>query len=384
MQTSPQSSKRLIDDEILAISLQLYLLQTDEAIGKLPSTSDRAVAIQAYRDLLTSERTTLNDEKMAKSIEVAVTLDEEVLREFVQIDEQERADREMALRLSGRAVPGRRDSNAPFRINEERNVPVAGPSTARVKSSIIAFRSNNQGRQAALQEVPKEKHECIVCLVEGSDYKKVPSPCTHHYCSPCLKTHCEMTLRDRSLIPLKCCESALPDDWIKEALTEDQYAKYASFREENLITVGETIVDPEFSKTVTQLGWKICKRCAVGVERTFGCNHITCKCGYEFCYRCGAGWEPRECLCDLYSATELEQHIDRIAPNVVNRAERDRLRNLFQNHDQHVHTWDRHQIYSRPYRQCRNCNWYCNKWYFQCNSCYEIACQMCRYNRRRY
>lgn len=26
------------------------------------------------------------------------------------------------------------------------------------------------------------------------------------------------------------------------------------------------------------------------VEKVEGCNHITCKCKYEFCYLCGGAW----------------------------------------------------------------------------------------------
>ena len=34
-------------------------------------------------------------------------------------------------------------------------------------------------------------------------------------------------------------------------------------------------------------GWKACPTCASMVERSSGCLHMTCRCGTEFCYRCG-------------------------------------------------------------------------------------------------
>jgi hypothetical protein len=36
--------------------------------------------------------------------------------------------------------------------------------------------------------------------------------------------------------------------------------------------------------------WRQCRRCNVVVERDEGCLHITCTCGYEFCYSCGGLW----------------------------------------------------------------------------------------------
>lgn len=33
--------------------------------------------------------------------------------------------------------------------------------------------------------------------------------------------------------------------------------------------------------------YKMCPKCKFYVERTEGCNHMTCKCGNHFCYKCG-------------------------------------------------------------------------------------------------
>ncbi|KAK4199561.1 hypothetical protein QBC40DRAFT_254894 [Triangularia verruculosa] len=45
-------------------------------------------------------------------------------------------------------------------------------------------------------------------------------------------------------------------------------------------------------KLMGQMGWKRCPRCKAGVEKTEGCNHITCLCGVEWCYRCEGLWGP--------------------------------------------------------------------------------------------
>jgi len=39
--------------------------------------------------------------------------------------------------------------------------------------------------------------------------------------------------------------------------------------------------------------YRQCKRCKFVVERSQGCNKITCRCGFHFCYVCGADWDNR-------------------------------------------------------------------------------------------
>ncbi|RLM60603.1 hypothetical protein C2845_PM14G15950 [Panicum miliaceum] len=36
--------------------------------------------------------------------------------------------------------------------------------------------------------------------------------------------------------------------------------------------------------------WKRCPKCEFFVEKRDGCLHITCRCGFEFCYGCGGQW----------------------------------------------------------------------------------------------
>lgn len=39
-------------------------------------------------------------------------------------------------------------------------------------------------------------------------------------------------------------------------------------------------------------GWRRCYKCRSLVELVQGCSHITCRCKAEFCYVCGAVWDP--------------------------------------------------------------------------------------------
>ncbi|XP_059430478.1 E3 ubiquitin-protein ligase RSL1-like [Corylus avellana] len=43
--------------------------------------------------------------------------------------------------------------------------------------------------------------------------------------------------------------------------------------------------------------WRQCVKCNNIVELAGGCYHITCRCGYEFCYTCGAEWKNKKATC---------------------------------------------------------------------------------------
>lgn len=38
------------------------------------------------------------------------------------------------------------------------------------------------------------------------------------------------------------------------------------------------------------LHYRQCSNCKFVVERTEGCNHMTCRCKHQFCYICGGDW----------------------------------------------------------------------------------------------
>ncbi|XP_020883107.1 uncharacterized protein LOC110228960 isoform X2 [Arabidopsis lyrata subsp. lyrata] len=40
--------------------------------------------------------------------------------------------------------------------------------------------------------------------------------------------------------------------------------------------------------------WRQCVKCRHMIELSHGCNHMTCRCGYEFCYQCGIEWKKED------------------------------------------------------------------------------------------
>jgi len=44
-------------------------------------------------------------------------------------------------------------------------------------------------------------------------------------------------------------------------------------------------------------GMRICPQCKEGVEKSEGCLHMKCRCGFEFCYDCCAPFEGVGSIC---------------------------------------------------------------------------------------
>lgn len=47
----------------------------------------------------------------------------------------------------------------------------------------------------------------------------------------------------------------------------------------------------------TARGWRECPTCRNMVEKASGCRHMTCRCGMQFCYRCGRRWDQCRFSC---------------------------------------------------------------------------------------
>lgn len=152
-------------------------------------------------------------------------------------------------------------------------------------------------------------------------------------------------VQDESKMPPRCCAQAIPSAIVKKVLTKEEQqrfmksvAQYNTPWESRVFCpnpgCGEFIpkrskVDPKHPFEVVcrtcreracsickraahafgqdcpadweldavlqmgeQSGWRRCYKCRTLVELTQGCSHITCRCKAQFCYICGAVWDP--------------------------------------------------------------------------------------------
>ncbi|KAK0722182.1 hypothetical protein B0T26DRAFT_206367 [Lasiosphaeria miniovina] len=164
-------------------------------------------------------------------------------------------------------------------------------------------------------------------------------------CHSCIRRSFKLSLHDPQSMPPKCCTSHIPinvverlfdtnfkrqwnnklaeystrnriycpsrrcDEWIRpeDIRREDgrKYAKCSRCKTKVCCHCGnkwhssrECPRDEDTSQLLEQAkreGWQRCHRCKYVVELKEGCNHMTCRCGAEFCMICGTKWKRCEC-----------------------------------------------------------------------------------------
>lgn len=187
---------------------------------------------------------------------------------------------------------------------------------------------------------------CVCCREEFDQPDALHNlPCGHTYCSGCLTVMIDQAILDETKMPPRCCTSPIPRTTLESLLDPDERLLFLKavvqfdtpwdlriFCPKS--TCEEFIpprhnVDPKRPSLVAcrkcdtavcslckreahgdgrdcpddwdldavlrmgeKSGWRRCYRCRTLVELAQGCTHMTCRCKAEFCYICGAVWDP--------------------------------------------------------------------------------------------
>jgi hypothetical protein len=401
--------KQRYKDLLFTVHETLEEIERSKILSKCNMESDFAVAAMLMKTELEEYE---NSCTLALAVDSAPNPPENLLAEMKRLDDLERNDREVALRLAPKrekAIAERseatystmnRELTAIWKSFEDLHLREKSGSTSgtshqeRNDSTSWAHTTHhekvgstsgvqnathheNVGSTSGTHASKKEKPttECISCF-NPCDQKAV---CGHFYCKVCIRELCLNATKDINFFPARCCKKEIVQEYIERALSPEELANYKALQL-NLSSASIKNLDPEYRLMVSQFGWKICPSCGAGIEKTQDCNHMTCAvCKTQFCYLCNATWVPRTCKCELWAEDELERILDERAP-LANMHERARLRRVYQEHDQHVHEWERQDII-RKYKKCATCGWVCNLWYWRCEDCSTNSCGNCAHNR---
>ncbi|KAI0147528.1 IBR domain-containing protein [Xylariaceae sp. FL1272] len=214
-------------------------------------------------------------------------------------------------------------------------------SYASIKKTIFRMR----GRRRTSPDEPLI-FSCSACrddLQPDEELQKLP--CGHGYCPTCLRIMINQATTEESKMPPRCCTQPMPGLMIKSILSREEQNQFLKavlqfstpwesrvfcsnpscgdfipprnkidprhpFEAEcrkcrtrvcivckrNAHPLGQDCPDDKELEAVLTMGeksgWRRCYKCRTLVELTQGCTHMTCRCKAQFCYICGAVWDP--------------------------------------------------------------------------------------------
>ncbi|XXG94954.1 hypothetical protein Hte_001213 [Hypoxylon texense] len=203
--------------------------------------------------------------------------------------------------------------------------------------------------------------ECVSCLDDFSPKEMVKAPC-HSYCKDCFLRLITTACENEQQWPPKCCLNNIPTKTIIPNIYDDLKKVYRDRAEEWNLPVSDRIYcshascsvwvkpshinrarnvarcsaghrtcticrgpqhegdncpeDRDMMRTdelAEEEGWKRCYGCHAYVEHREACQHMTCRCGAEFCYVCGARWRTCDCSMEQLSNLKREATVRRQA-----------------------------------------------------------------------
>jgi hypothetical protein len=184
--------------------------------------------------------------------------------------------------------------------------------------------------------------KCVEGLIAGTNLKRCGIcfeicdcrvlKCEHTYCLPCLTRYMDTVTRDIAQLPCKCpeCKEVVDVSSVSDCVDSNQIKVLqhayqvsllnrpvvcpkcdACFERPNgtkhycpkcstalCLTCHQVFhegftckeyqnfddADLAFIRVAREKMWAKCPRCGIRVEKSMGCNHITCRCGDHFCY----------------------------------------------------------------------------------------------------
>ncbi|KAK8050658.1 hypothetical protein PG994_012388 [Apiospora phragmitis] len=221
-------------------------------------------------------------------------------------------------------------------------------------NALLAGKRHGQGvRNESTPEssADSSSSECVSCLDDFDPNEMVKAPC-HNYCQDCFTRLITSACEHEQHWPPKCCLNTIPEPTNLTLTDEDLKQRYRSRAEEWNLPVSERVYchQPECSawlrpaqidralntarctaghstctlcrgaqhenlnadghgtcpqdrdvqrtaQLAEEAGWRRCPGCHAYVEHSDACQHMTCRCGAQFCYVCGARW--RTCNCTM-------------------------------------------------------------------------------------
>ncbi|UKZ73129.1 hypothetical protein TrVFT333_000770 [Trichoderma virens FT-333] len=223
---------------------------------------------------------------------------------------------------------------------------------------------------------PNALVECVSCLDDVPVKDTVKVPC-HSYCRDCFVRLITAAVQNEQQWPPKCCLNQIPFKTVLKNIPDDLKKTFHERSSEWEIPVSERVYchvpdcgvwikpgkislarrqarcernhitcticrgqahgnddcpqDQDLNLTnllAEEEGWKHCYSCHALVEHKEACQHMTCRCGAQFCYVCGLRWRTCGCTMEQLRAVKEAAETRRGQRLINERAEAEELREI--------------------------------------------------------
>ncbi|KAL9575279.1 hypothetical protein ACKAV7_000641 [Fusarium commune] len=250
-----------------------------------------------------------------------------------------------------------------FQRSDERGESSAtGAALGALREQVAEAEHASEGLSRLTKLNSVEEVECVSCLDDFHPKDVIKVPC-HNYCRDCFVRLVTAACQNEQQWPPKCCLNEIPVKTVMRFIPSDLKKTFEERSKEWELPVSDRVYcsnpncnlwikpkriypgkrqgicdrshvtctlcrgpahagedcpqDVDMSLT-NQLaedeGWKRCFNCNALVEHREACQHMTCRCGTQFCYVCSRRW--RTCTCTMEDLQALKEGV------VSRRAER--------------------------------------------------------------
>ncbi|KIW17821.1 hypothetical protein PV08_05016 [Exophiala spinifera] len=409
---------------------------------------DSQLALSLMESNLLSTKRLIADRHMSQSIATAVRIDGPVIAQSMQQEEIAVGDRNLARRMGGMSNVthanqcGGSSSGeindkilsklaGMYMFDDDGDADTGGACLQNTGSNVEEGSSAGESSvQASSRNFMSREIVCEACREPKKQCEVMENECSHAYCKQCLQELFDLSTRDESLFPPRCCKEPIPLDDARIFLTKELLDRFGRARIEFETTnrtycfrktcsafipsdsiAGDVATCPqcltetcaickdgahygdcpedttlqEILAAATENGWQRCYSCRRLVELEVGCNHMTCRCGAEFCYLCGERW--KHCTCPQWNEERLLARanaiVDRDLPHmdVADPIRRNRVADatemLRTGHNCQHTSWR----YIAGSHRCEECFHNLPHYIFECRQCRIRACNRCKRNR---
>ncbi|CAG8427472.1 unnamed protein product [Penicillium salamii] len=425
---------RLLHEDLMALK---GAAKGKQRAGKL---TDFGLAIKSMQDDIQNMERSIKDQSQAHSTSSAVLTDQSILMSLAREERIANEDHRLAVALNnGQRLRRLRPANTKPEPDDNIDAVSTIMEDLMTRMSVLNEPDNGEGSSRAISshQPMARRVRCVSCL-EKCDSVLSVGKCGHEYCLDCTREMFLGSIRDEELYPPRCCGNVLPPGVAMRVLNYSELREFShralewtaksrvycadptcstfipTFAIENdqgtcpkchqqthlpcrsLVHHGMDCPMDESLPLVLDIakakGWKRCPHCRTMVELLRGCNHMTCRCGREFCYVCTATWKT--CGCDAWQEERLmdeaHQIVEEEVPRNAGHEMRQRaLNGAIQNLRQHEEDGCEHHRDSqwawrnRGSMQCDVCFHQLPEYIFMCRNCRMRACWRCRRHRLR-